>query len=89
MLYITLLQVYRCAWEVEDEEEPLNCYYKRNCVTLDGEYVCRAGQCSRYTHKHGQLKKVPSSVTGLTPPSPPPEICGKTNTAKQIYVILY
>ena len=46
-LHISLLQVFACAWEKDQEETPLNCYYKRNCVKLDGEYVCRAGQCSR------------------------------------------
>ncbi len=41
------VQVFSCSWREEEEEPPQNCYYKRNCVELDGMYVCRQGHCSR------------------------------------------
>ena len=44
------VQVFSCLWEEGDEEGPQNCYYKRNCVELDGMYVCRQGHCYRLVH---------------------------------------
>ena len=44
-LYLNFL--YSCRWEEEDAEPPLNCFYKRDCIELDGMYSCNDGLCSR------------------------------------------
>jgi len=44
-LYLNFLN--SCRWEEEDAEPPLNCFYKRDCIELDGMYSCNDGLCSR------------------------------------------
>jgi len=36
-----------CMWDKNEEDTSQNCYHKRNCVTLDGDYTCKKGVCSR------------------------------------------
>ena len=38
---------FSCSWAAEDMEPALDCYYKRNCIELEGMYSCQAGQCSK------------------------------------------
>ena len=43
-----IIPLLSCTWAPEDAEPPLNCFYKRNCVELDGMYSCTDGYCSSY-----------------------------------------
>lgn len=36
-----LTSVYTCEWSQEEVEPSQNCFYKRNCVELEGMFTCR------------------------------------------------
>ena len=48
------LPAYSCEWDTDgdNQEPPLNCAKKRNCVELDGRYNCEGGMCSRSGNWH-------------------------------------
>ena len=49
MTALASLPAYSCEWDTDgdNQEPPLNCAKKRNCVELDGRYSCEGGMCSR------------------------------------------
>ena len=42
-----ITSAFSCTWRPEDTEPALDCYYKRNCIELDGMFNCQAGHCSK------------------------------------------
>ena len=40
-----ITSVFDCAYD--KVQTPLDCTDKRNCITLDGLYDCKKGQCSK------------------------------------------